>query len=106
MSIVLYCDESLHPPLKVHASFLRFCHLMITQFVPFIFFLSQLTSEKERSVARLVEERERAERDQSAALAEAVKGQATLRAEMAAILQRAKVCVVYLAMKCNVCYMI
>lgn len=42
-------------------------------------------------MARLVEERERAERDQSAALAEAVKGQATLRAEMAAILQRAKV---------------
>ena len=54
----------------------------------------QLTSEKERSVARLVEERERAERDQSAALAEAVKGQATLRAEMAAILQRAKVWII------------
>ena len=57
----------------------------------FVLSLRQLTSEKERSVARLVEERERAERDQSAALAEAVKGQATLRAEMAAILQRAKV---------------
>lgn len=51
----------------------------------------QLTSEKERSVARLAEERERAERDQHAALAEAVKGQAVLRAEMAAMVQRVKV---------------
>jgi hypothetical protein len=51
----------------------------------------QLTSEKDRGVARLQEERERAERDQQAALAEAVKGQATLRAELAATLQRVKV---------------
>jgi hypothetical protein len=52
---------------------------------------TQLTSEKDRGVARLQEERERAERDQQAALAEAVKGQATLRAELAATLQRVKV---------------
>jgi hypothetical protein len=42
-------------------------------------------------VAQMRDERERAERDQQAALAEAVKGQATLRAEMAAMLQRVKV---------------
>lgn len=42
-------------------------------------------------MARLQEERERAERDQQAALAEAIKGQATLRAEMAAMTQRVKV---------------
>lgn len=51
----------------------------------------QLTSEKDRGAARLQEERERAERDQQAAVAEAVKGQATLRAEMAAMTQRMKV---------------
>jgi hypothetical protein len=55
----------------------------------------QLTSEKERSVAQMRDERERAERDQHAALAEAVKGQATLRAEMAAMLQRVKVRTVF-----------
>ena len=42
-------------------------------------------------MARLQEERERAERDQQASLAEAVRGQATLRAEMAAMVQRIKV---------------
>ena len=51
-----------------------------------------MNSEKERGAQLLREERERAERDQQAALAEAVKGQAGLRAEMAALLQKEKVC--------------
>lgn len=48
-------------------------------------------------MARLQEERERAERDQQAALAEAIKGQATLRAEMAAMVQRVKVCLLFMS---------
>lgn len=51
----------------------------------------QLASERERSAVRLQEERERAERDQQAALAEAVKGQALLRAELASTVQRMQV---------------
>lgn len=42
-------------------------------------------------MARLQEEREKAERDQQAALAEAVRGQASLRAELAATVQRVQV---------------
>lgn len=52
---------------------------------------TQLTSERERFAARLQEEKERAERDQQAALAEAVKGQAQLRAELATTVQRQQV---------------
>jgi hypothetical protein len=51
----------------------------------------QLTSERERFTARLQEEQERAEREQQAALAEAVKGQAQLRAELASTVQRVQV---------------
>jgi hypothetical protein len=53
--------------------------------------LTQLTSERERFTVRLQEEQERAEREQQAALAEAVKGQAQLRAELASTVQRVQV---------------
>ena len=42
-------------------------------------------------MVRLQEEREHAEREQQAALAEAVKGQAALRAELASVMQSTKV---------------
>lgn len=54
----------------------------------------KVAGEKERSAVRLQEERERAERELHSALAESVKNQSQLKAELASIVQRVKVSIV------------